>query len=146
MIEELAVSTAWLAKEGEDIDIYRTRIEMQRQTWRDAVRHKGQLYLIKFNDFDIRPMWEEQIDAEKLRGEVYSPLSMPLDCPLCQPYDHFDISINAYAERRYLTKIVNQRYPEGFIDKEGVWVKCACILKGEARKWLKFKNMTKEKT
>jgi hypothetical protein len=37
-----------------------------------------------------------------------------------------------------MVKVVNPKYPEGFIDQGGVWMKCPCILKGEDRKWLKF--------
>jgi hypothetical protein len=142
-MSELLLSAAWEKQDNEDIEIYTARVAIQHEAWWQLTRKRGQCYMVKFRDNDIRPMWEDDIDIEYIRKEIMSPSNMPLDCPLCQPYDHFNISINQYDNRRYLTKIVQPKYPEGFIDKEGVWAKCPCRKKGEDRKYLKFKGMMK---
>lgn len=140
-MSDLLTSIEWEQQPNETIEIYMARTETQKETWRLMVRHRGQCYMVKFGDNDIRPMWEDQIDTGKLAEIIKSPIGMPLDCPLCQPYDNFDNVANIYRNRRYMTKIINQRYPEGFVDREGVWIKCPCLKKGEDRKYLKFKAM-----
>jgi len=140
-MNELLISTTWETKENEPQEIYATRMEIQKQEFRDMRYRHGNCYMVKFADGDIRPMWEDQIDREKLRQSVYTPTGIPLDCPLCQPYDYWDSIASRFTERRYLTKIIHFRYPEGFIDKEGVWTKCPCLIKGEDRKRLKFLGM-----
>ena len=144
MSNELLMSTEWEISPGESPEIFTTRVKVQKETWWQMTRNHGQCYMVKFGDDDIRPMWEDQINSGKLAEVIKSPTGMPLDCPLCQPYDHFDVTVNQYDIRRYLTKIVHPRYPEGFIDKEGTWVKCVCLKKGEDRKFLKFKGMRKD--
>jgi hypothetical protein len=135
---DILLSINWTQQSGEPDEVYTARMVAQKSALHDMILHKGNCYMVKFGEDDIRPMWENQIDSEVLRKQVPSPLTMPLDCPLCQPYDHFDITANNYDTRRYLTKIINPKYPEGFIDKGGVWTKCPCQIKGEARKYLKF--------
>lgn len=141
-MNELLISTAWEAKENESQEIYTIRIEQQKQEFRNMRYRHGNCYMVKFNEGDIRPMWEDQMNLEKLRQEVYTPTGIPLDCPMCQPYDHWDPVTLRFTERRYLTKIIHFRYPEGFIDKEGVFTKCPCLIKGENRKRLKFLGMS----
>lgn len=143
MQDNLITSQEWQQQENETIEVFILRKELQFKTWHDIIKKRGQLYMLKFGEDDIRPIWEEQIDVPVLVASMKSPALIPYDCPLCQPYDYFDIQAGQYVQRRYLAKIVHPKYPEGFIDKEGVWVKCVCFLKGEDRKYLKFKNMKK---
>lgn len=138
---DLLLSTEWQPKPDEPMDIFAARMETQKTYWRGMVRLHGNCYMIKFGDNDIRPMWEDQVDTEELAAKIKSPTGIPLECPLCQPYDQFDYTANQYVVRRYITKVINPRYPEGFIDKEGAWQKCVCLKKGEARKYLKFKKI-----
>jgi hypothetical protein len=135
---ELLTSTEWQRNENETEDIFTVRKATQLNTWQQMKRKRGNCYLVKFGNNDIRPMWEDQIDSKKLVEMVQSPTSIPLDCPLCQPYDYFDTTIGQYKYRRFMAKVVNPKYPEGFIDKEGVWMKCPCLKKGPERKNLKF--------
>lgn len=141
MALELLTSTEWQLKPDESQEIFAARITIQKESWWQMTRNHGQCYMVKFGNDDIRPMWEYQINIGELAEIIKSPTGMPLDCPLCQPYDYFDCIINQYVQRRYLTKIINPRYPEGFIDKTGTWIKCPCLKKGEDRKFLKFKGM-----
>jgi len=137
------LSVNWQIKPNEDTEVFKLRIELQTQEWQRMVRQHGHLYMIRFGENDIRPTQEDQIDTAELVKLIVQPVFIALDCPLCQPYDHFDIHTSSYSDRRYLTKIVHPRYPEGFIDKDGVWTKCPCLIKGEDRKWLKFKGTRK---
>ena len=140
-MEELLLSKTWQQQDGELPEAYMVRTDLQFQTWRDMVRKHGHCYMVKFGDNDIRPMWEDQIDSEVLVREITPPTFVPFDCPLCQPYDNFDITVGRYIDRRYLTRVVHPKYPDGFIDKSGVLMKCPCLIKGDKRKWLKFKKM-----
>jgi hypothetical protein len=140
MLLENYLSVNWKIKANESVEIFNLRIHIQTQEWQNTVRQHGNIYLIKFGENDIRVLQEDQIDIEELVKQIVQPIYVALDCPLCQPYDHFDVQTMQYVERRYLTKIVYPKYPEGFIDKEGVWCKCCCTLKGERRKWLKFRK------
>lgn len=140
MIEFLS-SENWQRKKDETIEIYHARIESQKTTWHNMCKQHGNMYMVKFGEEDTRPMWEDQINVEELVSQLPSPSGRPLDCPLCQPYDTFNYELGKYLVRRFLTKIINPNYPEGFIDKEGVWIKCPCIIKPEKRKYLKFQGM-----
>lgn len=137
MITELIISDSWKPKADEPLDVFAARVEAQRTQLRDYMRKHGKLYMVKFAEDDVRPMWEDQIDSNILRVQIPSPTGFPYECPLCQPYDGVDM-VTKQPDRRYMTKIVDPKYPEGFIDQGGVWCKCPCILKGEDRKWLKF--------
>ncbi len=137
MNQDLLLSKAWKPKPEESLEIFTSRVEIQKIQLRDYMRQHGKCYMVKFGLDDVRPMWEDQIDSKILIEQIKSPTGLPYDCPLCQPYDNFDI-VTRVAYRRYLTKIVHPSYLEGFIDSSGVWQKCACLLKGEERKWLKF--------
>ncbi len=131
---ELPVSAEWKRGVEESDILFLAREKQQRTMWKNLVHKYGQCYMIKFDDNDIRPMWEDQIDVKNLIEQIKQPTFSSLSCPLCQPYDMTN-------ERTYLTKIINPDYPEGFVDKAGVWKKCVCILKGEERRFLKFKRM-----
>ena len=144
MIDILTTSMEWAQREGETIELFTLRKELQFKIWHDITKKRGHLYMVKFGEGDIRPMWEDNINVTELVHSMKSPAIIPFDCPLCQPYDYFDIQIGQYIQRRYLTRIIYPKYPEGFIDKNGVWTKCCCILKGESRKYLKFKGMHRE--
>ena len=141
MIDNLTTSQEWQIQENETAEVFTLRKELQLKTWYEIVRKHGHLYMVKFGEDDIRPMWENKINVPELVKSIPSPALIPHDCPLCQPYDYFDIHTGQYVQRRHLTKIVHPKYPEGFIDRGGVWVKCVCILKGEDRKYLKFQGM-----
>ena len=134
---ENVLSTDWKQKEGEDGLQYDTRIKLLEQGFHEYKRKHGSCYMVKFGENDVRPMWEDQIDITKLAKEILSPVGMPLDCPVCQPYDIWD-PILLKMTRYYMCKVINPRFPEGFMDTGGVWRKCACILKGEHYKRLKF--------
>lgn len=137
-MNELLLSTTWQRRPEEKDEIFLARIEAQKMKWLDLLKNHGQCYMVKFGEGDIRPMWEDSIHRGKLRSQVPSPIGVPLDCPLCQPYDLFDPVLGKYDHRRYLTKVIYPRYPEGFIDKEGVWIKCPCLKKGDERRFSKF--------
>jgi len=140
-MDDLVLSISWQSKQNETSELFILRKELQFKTWYNTIKRRGNLYMMKFGEKDVRPMWEDQINISELVNLIKSPALVPFDCPLCQPYDYFDVQEGQYVQRRYLTKIVHPKYPEGFIDKEGVWAKCPCILKGEERKYLKFKGM-----
>lgn len=140
-MEDILLSISWQPIPGETQEIYTARLASQRQIFKDLVFRHGRCYMVKFGPEDIRPMWEDQINLEELRRQIKSPGNDELDCPLCQPYDHWDSTIGRYTEQRYLTRIIHYIYPEGFIDKTGVWTKCPCLITGEKRKKLKFKGM-----
>ena len=141
MIDDLSLSTSWELQENETPDVFVLRKELQFKTWYDMIKKHGQLYMVKFGIDDIRPIWEDHINISELVKLIKSPALVSFDCPLCQPYDNFDIQAGQYVQRRYLAKIIHPRYPEGFADREGVWRKCCCLLQGEDRKWLKFQGM-----
>jgi len=136
--ENIPTSTDWLAKENEPPEIFVARLKLQLKEWSDTVRRHGNCYMVKFGAEDIRPMWEDQINIGELARAIEQPAFTVLDCPLCQPYD-------LSGERNYLTRIIHPKYPEGFVDKTGVWIKCACLTKGESRKYLKFKGRREQK-
>ena len=136
----MLLSTNWQQQIDEPTDVFSARIKVQNSSWQNNIQIHGNCYMIKFGECDIRPMFEDQIDVELLRQQVISPSSRSFDCPLCQPYDNFNYTTNQYEDRRHLTRIINPGYPSGFIDKEGVWCKCPCLLKGEKHKKLKFIN------
>lgn len=134
----MIVSTDWIQHKEEPIEVFSARISMQNKTWDTTIQTHGACYMVKFDKQDIRPMFENQIDVSILRQQILGPNGKTLDCPICQPYDPTNHITNHYIERQYLTKIINPQYSDGFIDKEGVWTKCPCLLKGEKQKRLKF--------
>ncbi len=141
MVDKLLYQEAWEQGKDEKIEDFGARKDLQREQLYQSERIHGHCYMIKFGDDDLRPIWESQLDMADLSRRILSPIGMPLDCPLCQPYDHWDKLQNRYTDRRFMTKIIDPKYPEGVVDRGGVWAKCPCLLKGDARKNLKFKGM-----
>lgn len=139
-MDELCYSETWKQGKEEDALTFNTRKVTQTKVLYDMRRKHGQCYLVKFGEEDIRPMWEDVIDINQLSKDILSPMGTVLDCPLCQPYDNWNTMEGHYDSRRYMCKIVNPKYPEGVIDRGGVWQKCACVCEPEKKKYLKFKR------
>lgn len=139
IIDSLIYSKTWVPEKDEHPEAYQARRNRQLKQYGVLVRSRGQCYVVQFGDRDVRPMWENQISIVQLVKEVSHKFGVSYDCPLCQPYDPNDED----TERRYITKIVHPHFPEGFIDKGGVWMKCACTSKGKKFEMLKFKNRRK---
>jgi len=130
---------------NENTNQFIMRLNVQMKQIHTTIRQHGLCYMIKFSDEDIRPMWEDQIDFKELYEKILSPIGVPLDCPLCQPYDYWDMQECHYTDRKYMTKIVYPRYPEGVIDRGGVWLKCPCTFKDIKLKKLKFHGIGDKK-
>ena len=128
----------WLRRDEESKEDYANRQKLQRKQLIDLWRSRGQCYMIKFGEDDIRPMWESDISIIKLREEVRTPLGGKWDCPLCQPYDDYTGVAEIDKNRRYFTRIINPKYPEGTIDEGGVYSRCPCVIKQKYRNELKF--------
>ena len=137
---DLICSELWERADKEDEKAFQLRILSQKKQFKAYMRQHGRCYLVKFEENDIRPIWEDQIDIVNLIKELHSPMGSSFDCPLCQPYDIWDNVVTQYTGKNYLTKIVNPKYEDGFIDKGGVWLKCPCLVKGEDRHNFKFKK------
>lgn len=133
-------SIDWEVKEGETPEQTEIRTKLLEQRFYDNKRIHGNCFMIKFGEDDVRPMYEDQLDMRTITEQVKSPVGMPLDCVLCQPYDEWNFIENNYKDRRYLCKILSPRFLDGFADKGGVWMKCVCTLKGEHSRHLKIKR------
>ena len=135
---DLLISSTWAQGPEENNKAYYIRTASQNNAFRQLQRTHGKCYMIKYDDGDTRPMWEDQINITKLKKEIKDPLGNEYDCPLCQPYDMWDSLFSKHLPRLYLTKIIIPRYSDGFIDVGGTWQKCHCLAKGEERRRLKF--------
>lgn len=139
-MNELFERETWQPREGEDALQFHKRKELQRQHVRRIFKSRGFLYMVKFGEdpttgaFDVRPMWEDSISIPMLRQEIKGPMGMSYDCPLCQPYDNDGLS------RRFMCKIANPKYDDGFIDGLGVWTKCPCLDGPKQRQYHRFKK------
>lgn len=139
-MNELFERETWIAREGETALQFHKRKELQTQHLYKLRRARGSLYMVKFGEdpttgaFDVRPMWEDNISIPMLRQEIKGPMGMAYDCPLCQPYD------SDHLGRRYMCRIADPRYEDGFIDSLGVWAKCPCLDQPKKRQYHKFKK------
>jgi len=125
-------SYEWIQEPGEQGDAFIARNRLQLQQFSDMVNRRGLCYVVKLCDGSIRAMWEDEINISKLKEEVSVPFGAASSCPLCQPYD------SEGNRRMFMARIIDPRYPNGFIDTDGIATKCVCIYKGVKRERLKF--------
>ena len=138
---DLINSWMWAQEPDESDNDYRHRRQRQASEFLDYRRAHGNCYMVQMSPTEAKPMWEDEIDIERLKSEITMDFGVALDCPLCQPFDYRNPM--AEVERRHICKIINPNYDGGFADKSGVYAKCACLSRGAKRERLKFRGRTK---
>ena len=139
-MNDLLLRKNWVTQKDEPKDTYIARIKLQDQQFIDLKRVYGRLFIVKFSDDDLRPLWESQINVNSLKNTTHTPINTEWECPLCQPYDNWTGFADMERNRRYLCKVVAPKYKTGCIDEEGTYSKCICILPPRLRKRLKIQH------
>lgn len=137
---DLLKKDSWLIGEEESKRDFVSRIKLQDRQFVETRRLHGHMYMLYYEDGDVRPMREDQISITELKAQIRTPLDTEYDCPLCQPYDRWEGLVEMDQNRRYLCKIVSPKYLHGSIEEVGIWKKCPCVTKPKNRKYLKFKQ------
>ena len=128
----------WKMGVDEDASVFSIRMATQKKELSDLIKKHGQCFMVKFGEDDIRPMWEDSINPNKLREEIRGPDGMFWDCPLCQPYDAwYPGSMN--KDRQYFCKIIKPGWYSGCLEEDGISAKCVCIAKDRKHKFKKEK-------
>lgn len=141
VMNQLLFRKTWERKPDEDIEQFRNRTEEQKRNLYLLKKQRGPCFMVKFGDDDIRPMWADQIEMQKLMQEIRTPVGSPVQCPLCQPYDAWDGFNRIDENRRMFCKVVDPKYHNGCADEIGVYAKCVCLMSITKRGNIPFKGV-----